>query len=222
MKWNMRMKILAVCVCCTLIALVMQTFLFQRASAKLISRQSKSESYHTLENMQNEIYTFIKNIESNMIEIYNNREFLSALKSGENVEDIRKKYYRLAYTIAAEEFQTSDGVVALYLYNSDNEIISTYRRAVTPRHNYPKDIYEDSELYNANVVTEYMASDDTSMLISSYYNVHRKRDIARFGLKIYDNTNLSDKVGYIYIICDIDSKVIEKIMKKYVTTGIDI
>lgn len=215
MKWNMRMKILAVCVCCTLIALVMQTFLFQRASAKLISRQSKSESYHTLENMQNEIYTFIKNIESNMIEIYNNREFLSALKSGENVEDIRKKYYRLAYTIAAEEFQTSDGVVALYLYNSDNEIISTYRRAVTPRHNYPKDIYEDSELYNANVVTEYMASDDTSMLISSYYNVHRKRDIARFGLKIYDNTNLSDKVGY--IICDIDSKVIEKIMKKYVT-----
>ncbi len=41
--------------------------------------------------MQNEIYTFIKNIESNMIEIYNNREFLSTLKSGENVEDIRKK-----------------------------------------------------------------------------------------------------------------------------------
>lgn len=148
MKWNMRMKILAVCVCCTLIALVMQTFLFQRASAKLISRQSKNESYHTLENMQNEIYTFIKNIESNMIEIYNNREFLSSLKSGENVEDIRKKYYRLAYTIAAEEFQTSD---------------------------------------------------DTSMLISSYYNVHRKRDIARFELKIYDNTNLSDKVGYIIL-----------------------
>ncbi len=60
MKWNMRMKILAVCVCCTLIALVMQTFLFQRASAKLISRQSKNESYHTLENMQNEIYTLSK------------------------------------------------------------------------------------------------------------------------------------------------------------------
>lgn len=38
MKWKMRMKILAVCVCCTLIALVMQAFLFQRASAKLISR----------------------------------------------------------------------------------------------------------------------------------------------------------------------------------------
>lgn len=83
-----------------------------------------------------------------MIEIYNNREFLSTLKSGENVEDIRKKYYRLVYTIAAEEFQTSD---------------------------------------------------DTFMLISSYYNVHRKRDIARFELKIYDNTNLSDKVGYIIL-----------------------
>ncbi|MCM1122669.1 MAG: sensor histidine kinase [Eubacterium sp.] len=211
----MRMKILIVCVCCTFTALVMQTFLFQKASARLISGQAKSESYHTLENMQNEIYTFIKNIESNMIEIYNNRDFLTALGSKQNIEAIREDYYRLAYTIAAEEFETSDGVVALYLYTIDNEIISTYRRATTPKHNYPKDIYEDSKLYNADVVTEYMSSDDTSMLISSYYNIHREKDIIRFVLKIYDSSNLNDKVGY--IVCDIDSKVLEKIMKKYVT-----
>lgn len=80
MKLNMRTKILIVCICCTLIALVMQTFLFQKASARLISGQAKAESYHTLENMQNEIYTFIKNIESNMIEIYNDKDFLRALK----------------------------------------------------------------------------------------------------------------------------------------------
>lgn len=215
MKWNMRMKILVVCVCCTLIALVMQTFLFQKASARLISGQAKSESYHTLENMQNEVYTFIKNIESKMIEIYNNRDFLAALGDNKDIEAIRGDYYRLAYTIAAEDFETSDGVVALYLYTIDNEIISTYRRAATPKHNYPKDIYEDEELYNTSVVTEYMASDNTSMLISSYYNIYRERDIIRFVLKIYDNSNLNDKVGY--IVCDIDSKVLEKIMKKYIT-----
>lgn len=215
MKLNMRMKILLVCIWCTVIALVMQTFLFQKASARLISGQAKSESYHTLENMQNEVYTFIKNIESNMIEIYNNRDYLTALGSGEDIGTIREDYNRLAYTIAAEDFETSDGVVALYLYTADNEIISTYRRAVTPRHNYPKDIYEDRKMYNTSVVTEYMASDDTSMLISSYYNVHREKDIIRFVLKIYDNSNLNDKIGY--IVCDIDGKVLERIMKKYIT-----
>lgn len=215
MKWNMRMKILAVCICCTFVALVMQTFLFQKASVRLISEQARNESYHTLENMQNEIYTFIKNIESNMIEIYNNKDFLAALVCNEDIETLRADYYRLAYTIAAEDFETSDGLVALYLYTIHNEIISTYRRAVTPKHNYLKDIYEDIEQYNADRVTQYLASDNTSMLISSYYNVSRERDIMRFVLKIYDHSNLKDKVGY--MVCDIDSKVLEKIMKKYIT-----
>ena len=211
----MRTKILIVCICCTLTGLIMQTFLFWQASARLISGQARNESYHTLENMQNEVYTFIKHIESNMIEIYNNRDFLEALRDREGIESIRSEYYRLAYRIASEQFQTSDGVVALYLYDSDHEIISTYRRAVTPKHNYPKDIYEDAALYNTDVVTQYMESDDTSMLISSYYNIYRERDMIRFALKIYDNSNLKDKVGY--IVCDIDSKVLEKIMQKYVT-----
>lgn len=65
------------------------------------------------------------------------------------------------------------------------------------------------------MVTRYMASDDTSMLISSYYNSYRERDIVRFVLKIYDSSNLKEKVGY--IVCDIDSKVLEKIMDKYFT-----
>lgn len=137
----MRTKILIVCICCTLTGLVMQAFLFQKASARLISGQARNESYHTLENMQNEIYTFIKNIESSMIEIYNNRDFLDALRDSRDAADIRDRYYRLADTIASEQFQASDGVVALYLYNSGHEIISTYRRAETPKHNYPKDIY---------------------------------------------------------------------------------
>lgn len=65
------------------------------------------------------------------------------------------------------------------------------------------------------MVTRYMASDDTSMLISSYYNSYRERDIVRFVLKIYDSSNLKEKEGY--IVCDIDSKVLEKIMDKYFT-----
>lgn len=212
MRLRMREKILLVCLCSTLMALGIQTFLYQRASASLIYEQAENESFHTLENMQNELYTFFKNIESGLIEIYNDKEFLEDLGSGCSVNWLREEHYRRAYTMATENFATSDGVVAAYIYTADHEIISTYRRAVTPKHNYPKDIYEDAQ-YNGEKVKEYIASSDASMLISSYYNQYREKNIVRFVLKIYNNTNLNDRIGY--IVCDVDSNALKKIMEKY-------
>lgn len=208
MKLRLREKILLVCLCSILAALGIQTFLYQRASAELIYTQAENESFHTLENMQNELYTFFKNIESGLIEIYNDKDFVQDLSDKESVQSLQEKYYRMAYTLATENFETSDGVVALYMYTVDHEIISTYRRAVTPKHNYPKDIYEDETAYNAERVKEYITSEETDMLISSYYNAFREKNIVRFVLKIYNNTNLNDKIGY--IVCDIDSTVLKK------------
>ncbi len=213
MKIKMRMKILILCLGSTLIALVLQTILFQRVSGNLIYNQAKSENYNMMQNMQNEIYTFVKKIESGLIEIYNDKEFLQELKGTESIEEIRENNYRMAYDQAMENFSTTDNIVALYIYNSGHEIISTYRRAVTPKHNYPKDIYEDEEMYNADKVKKYVASDNKYMFLSSYYNVYRETDIARFVLKIYDNVNTNDIIGY--VVCDIDSKAFVKIMEKY-------
>ncbi len=210
---KMRLKILLFCLSSTLCALILQTVFFQNISSSLIYNQAKQESSNLLENMQNEIYIFIKSIESNLIEIYNEKDFAERLKSGESIKELKKKYVRLAYTFATENFDTSNGVVALYIYNSNHEIISTYRRAVTPKHNYPVDIYEEISKYNADKVMDYVASNNTNMLISSYYNEHRETNIARFVLKIYDNANTKKKIGY--IVCDIDSKVLKRIMEKY-------
>lgn len=213
MKLRMREKILIVCLCSTLLALGIQTILYQRASATLIYEQAENESFHTLENMQNELYTFFKNIEGGMVEIYNDKEFLEELGSDCSISWLRQRYNRWAYRLATDNFATSDGVVAAYIYTDDHEIISTYRRAMTPKHNYPKDIYEDSQ-YNGEKVKQYIESSDAGMLISSYYNPHREKNIVRFVLKIYNSTNLDDKIGY--IVCDVDSSVLKKIMEKYV------
>lgn len=213
MRLRMREKILIVCLCSTLLALGIQTILYQRASATLIYEQAENESFHTLENMQNELYTFFKNIEGGMVEIYNDKEFLEDLGSGCSANWLRQRYNRRAYKLATENFATSDGVVAAYIYTDDHEVISTYRRAMTPKHNYPKDIYEDVQ-YNGEKVKEYIEAADSGMLISSYYNLHREKNIVRFVLKIYNNTNLNDRIGY--IVCDVDSSVLKKIMEKYV------
>lgn len=212
---KMRVKILILCLGLTLFALILQTILFENSSSGLIYNQAKEESFASLQNMQNEIYGFVKNMESNMIEIYGEKDLIQGLKNKEDIGNLRTDYYRLAYNFGTSHFATTDGVVAMYLYNPQHEIISTYRRAVTPKHNYQTDIYEDGENQNAGVVKEYVESDDTTMLISSYYNQYRETDIIRLVLKIYNNSNLKDVIGY--AVCDIDSKVIRSIMEKYST-----
>lgn len=205
----MRTKILLLCLGSTLCALILQTIFFQNASSSMIYAQEKKQSSNSLQNMQNEIYTFVKSIESSLIEIYNEKEFEQSLKEETSTEILKEENYRLAYNFSTENFDTSDGVVALYIYDIKDEIISTFRRV----DNYPNDIYEDMDQNNAKKIRDYVASDDTTLLISSYYNEYRKSNIVRFVLKIYENTNTKSKMGY--IVCDIDSKVFKNIMEKY-------
>ncbi|MBO5303018.1 MAG: histidine kinase [Lachnospiraceae bacterium] len=211
--WKMHTKILFLCLGVTFFALIFQMFLFQQSSSKMIYQQAKNESFHSLQNMQEDVYNFIKGIEKVLVESYNEREFIQDLKAQTHVENMREKYSREAYNIATNNFETTDGVVALYLYTEEDEIISTYRRAVTPKHNYPLDIYTEENTYNADIVKEYVKSENTSMLISSYYNTARERDIIRFVLKLYNNGNAKDIIGY--VVCDVDSKNLTAIMEKY-------
>ena len=152
---KMRFKILILCLACTMTALLLQTWLFNRKSSTLIYNQAKKESFSLLRNMQDDLFTILKSMENNIIKVYNRQQLIRDLKEKESISLLRDKYYRESYNIAMECFDTSDGVVALYLYNGEDEIISTYRRAVTPRHNYPLDIYEHAEENNADLVRQY-------------------------------------------------------------------
>lgn len=213
---KLRFRILLSCIVCVLLALLIQTFLFKETSSEMIYNLSREESENSLKNMQEEIYHFTGNMEKKMIKVYGEQDLISALKD-ENytTERLREDFYRKAYDVGAGSFETSDKVMALYLYTADHEIISTYRKAITPKHNYPVDIYEDAETYNAEKVREYVESDETAMLISGYYNTYREKDIIRFVLKLYNNSNRDRKIGY--VVCDADSKVFTDILEKYCT-----
>ncbi|MGN0412656.1 MAG: sensor histidine kinase, partial [Lachnospiraceae bacterium] len=213
MKWNLRTKILVTCLCSALGALLLQTLLFQNASSSLIYRQAEMESYNSLQNMQNELETFFRGIETGIIEIYNDQEYLKDLSGDYNLAALQDKYYRRAKLLATDKFATSDNVLALYLYTEKHEIVSTYRKNMTPHRKYPKDIYEDPEAYNADVVKRYVESDDNRMMISSYQSPYSNKTIIRFVEKIHNMNKLDERIGY--VICDVDIKVIEKIMSKY-------
>ncbi len=211
--WKMHTKVLLLCMGITFFALLLQTWLFQATSSEMIYGQAKTEHFHLMQNMQDEVYSSIKSIESILVKLYNEQEFIQDLKMGTSVEKMREKHFREAYNFATTKFETSDNVVSLYLYNSQNEIISTYRRAVTPKHNYPLDIYDENFSCNSEIVREYVESDNSVMLISGYYNPYRGKEIIRLVLKIYNVGYFRNKIGY--VVCDIDSKNLTSVMKKY-------
>lgn len=212
-KKGIRLKILILCLGCTLTGLFLQTLLFQNTSSQLIYNQAKNDSYRSMQNMQDDLQTFIKNIENGMIDIYNEKELLSDLKRKTDIDTMRTKYNRLIFNLATQNFDSSSWVVSMYLYDTDHQLISNYQRAKTPKHNYPKDIYNTNIQNNAQKVRNYFESDDTGMLVTSYYNPYREKDIVRFVLKIYQYVTINAKCGY--IVCDIDSKALKKIISKY-------
>lgn len=207
---RMRWKILALSLLLALSALILQTVLYLRTSSTLIYQEAKEENLRLLQNMQNEIESYVRQVEIGLLRLYNQQDFMADLRRGAPIGDMRERWNRLAFQTGSENFDTSLSVLAVYLYTSDHEIISTYRRAVTPKHTYPSDIYDGTQDTNAQIVKDYVASRDTVMLVSSYYNGYREKNIVRFVIKLYQGGRA---VGY--AVCDTDEKALRYLMRKY-------
>jgi sensor histidine kinase YesM len=209
---SMRTKILVFFTASTLFALILQAVLFQKTSSVLIYNQGKEASLNSLQNMQDDIYTFIKSIENSIIEVYNQKEFIGDLAGGMENSTLKIKYSRVAYDMALSVFESSQNINALYIYDMKDNLISSYRHATTPMYTYPDNIYINGKNNNADIVRQYAKSDNKVMLVSSYYNNNRKKNIIRFVLKIYAN-NSDRRIGY--IVCDTDEKNFLKRVEKY-------
>ncbi|MDA3955634.1 sensor histidine kinase [Oceanispirochaeta sp.] len=163
--------------------------------------------------MQNELYGLIKSYENNLIKIYTESSFITDLTVPLPLEDIRDKYDSFAYHLALNFFEPKYNVGAIYLYNHDDELISSYRFANTPRYNYPENIFDDAKQNNADTVLNYVHSSNKTMLVSSYFNESSSRNIIRFVLNIYSSRNM-EKIGY--IVCDVNTNSFTQIIRKYV------
>lgn len=210
---SMRSKILLTCIMSTLLALILQTLFFQYSSSQIIYKQERNINLNTLHNLQNDINIYAKNIEKTLIKIYNEKEFIKALSADKSADELKKSYSQLSYDMALTQFEPAQNVTSLYIYNLDHQMLSSYRHAQTPRYSYPEDIYDGTMENNEDTVKHYVQSDNRVMMISSYYNAKRKTDLVRFVLKIYE-LNSDKKIGY--IVCDVDSKAVLKIIQKYI------
>lgn len=210
-KWTMRKAILLFCIGSILFALLLQTYLFQQSLRRQIRSESIANNEISLQKMQADISSFIHNLRTEMLTIYNETDLIQSLREAAQGNGDLKSYYWRAWYLGRKRFTKDDRLLAMYLYDANDHLVSTYRyNSVT----LPKNIYQAEYDTNPEHLEEYVHNDNTDMMISGYYNPQEDLDIIRFVLKLHNYDEERQQIGY--LVCDIDSKAITSIMEKYV------
>lgn len=210
-KWTMRNALLLCCICSVVLALCLQTFLFHQSLRRQIRVDSISDHEISLNKMQTDISSFVHNIRSEMLTIYSESDLVTGLRAAVLNGTSLKDYYWRSWYFARKRFSKDDQILAMYLYDTQDNLVSAYRYNSV---NFPRNLYQTDYDSNAERIYDYVHSDRTDLLISGYYNPDAKKDIVRFVLKLHNYDEERTSIGY--LVCDINSAALTSIMKKYV------
>lgn len=213
-KWTMRSVLLIFCIGSVMFALLLQTFLFYQSLRRQIRIESVSDYEVSLEKMQTDVASFIFNLRSEMLTIYTERDLIDSMREAAEGNGNLKDYYWRSWYFGRSRFSKDDRLLAMYLYDAEDNLISSYRYNSV---NFPRNIYQADYDTNSGRVAEYVHGDRTDLMISGYYNPQEGKNIARFVLKLHNYDEERLPIGY--LICDIDSSALKTIMEKYVDVG---
>ena len=210
-RWTMRRALLVLCIASVVFALLLQTFLFHQSLRRQIRAESISDHEISLNKMQTDLSNFIHTIRGEMLTIYSEQDLIAAMRGAAEKDTDMKDYYWRSWYFARKRFTKEDQLLAMYLYDTKDHLISSYRyNSVT----YPKDIYKAEYDDNSERVYDYVHGKRTDLMISGYHNSAAKKDIVRFVLKLHNYDADRNALGY--LVCDINSAALTSIMAKYV------
>ena len=209
----MRQAVLGLVIGCTLFAIVTQTVVFEVISRQQIRRESLLNNDETLQRIDAEINSYIHSIIVKMQGIYNEEDLVYAMRHSDTNRKRLLDYYFTAWHMSERRFDSSDQLLAMYIYDNDNNLISSHRRQP---YNYPHDLYETKQYVNEAHLKSYLESDNYAVLLSGYHNEEADADVMRFVLKLH--TYDDDRSQFGYMVCDFSTLNISEIMSKYISS----
>ena len=213
--WEIRSRLFFPVLAVLFIAITVLSVVNFRVSSTVLRHQINEATSKSLSNIKDNFYEQFVDLKENMDRIYLEKEFIQSLTDEISEKDLRKKYSSLARSFATEKIQKDARVDAFYIYTADHYCVSHYRRADTPTYRYPTDIYDEKGYdadVNAEIVRQYVESDRSDFLFSSYYNPYRQKNVLRFVYKIYIQ-NRGKLVGY--LVCDTDERMLTDRINSY-------
>ena len=126
-RWTMRKALLVLCISSVVFALLLQTFLFHQSLRRQIRVESISDHELSLNKMQTDLSDFIHTIRGEMLTIYSEQDLISAMRDAAEKDASLKDYYWRSWYFARRRFTKEAQVLAMYLYDTKDNLISTYR-----------------------------------------------------------------------------------------------
>ncbi|WP_027209540.1 cache domain-containing sensor histidine kinase [Butyrivibrio hungatei] len=212
-KWTMRRAILSMVIGCTLFAVIAQTVAFEVTSRQQIRRESLLNNDETLQRIENELNSYIHGLIVKMQTIYTETELIAAMRRDSSAQGEILNYYWSAWRLSEARFDSADQLFAMYIYNNEDKLISSWRKQPIA---YPNDLYAGEQYVNESHLKRYLESDDYAVMISGYHNEVADSDILRFCLKLH--TYDDKRTQYGYIVCDFNAQNISDLMSKYISS----
>ncbi|MBQ1493244.1 MAG: histidine kinase [Blautia sp.] len=162
--------------------------------------------------MLTDVSSLFREINTQMLGIYSENDLIADLRKVALTGDRQelKKYYWRGWYLARKRFPARYRLDALYLYDNQDQIVTTYRYNCQ---RLPKDIYASDYDVNAAELWEYVHSEEQDLLVSGYVNPQEKKNILRLVLKLHNYDESRQSLGY--LVCDLDARVLTDIMHKY-------
>lgn len=213
LKWTMRQAVLGLVIGCTLFAIVTQTVVFEVISRQQIRRESLLNNDETLQRIESELGSYISSVIAKMQSIYNEADLMHDMRLAQNNHHDLLEYYFTAWHISDKRFDSSDQLLAMYIYDNANHLVTSHRKHP---YYYPHDLYDTDRYVNISHLKSYLNSDDYSVLLSGYHNDDANQDVIRFVLKLH--TYDDDRSQFGYMVCDYSTQNISEIMSKYISS----
>ena len=126
-RWTMRRALLVLCIASVVFALLLQTFLFHQSLRRQIRAESISDHEISLNKMQTDLSNFIHTIRGEMLTIYSEQDLIAAMREAAEKDTDMKDYYWRSWYFARKRFTKEDQLLAMYLYDTKDHLISSYR-----------------------------------------------------------------------------------------------
>ncbi|MCR5556026.1 MAG: histidine kinase [Butyrivibrio sp.] len=163
--------------------------------------------------MESEINSYIHSNIVKMQAIYNEEEMIYDLRHYARSRKKLLDYYFTAWHFAERRFDSSDQLLAMYIYDNNDNLVSSYRKQP---YNFPHNLYDTEQYVNVAHLKSYLVSDDYSVMLSGYRNEEAQQDVIRFVLKLH--TYDDDRSQFGYLICDFSNQNISDIMSKFISS----
>lgn len=185
--------------------LISQITYFRYFTVSFFNEEMRQSTERIVENVREDIDSFSNQIYLQLSGVYQDWEFMSNLRNGSI--DYKDKLYAHNFLL---ESPILSKVYALYIYNNDHKLISSYTKGSSLKSPFPYNLYGEESDEEENL-KRYVENGTEEMSMIGYEDTGKQGKTIRYVLRLYQDSG-SSMVGY--MVCDVSREDIDHIVER--------